>query len=861
MAENESGTMQDTAVEAVEAIAWPEADEFVAEHYGLAGEITTYRDEPPSYFVRYEEVVCRLDFGSSAEELRRFRHEQDLLHHIRSAIGRVDAPEVLASQQGPELIALDGTPAEGDQPFARLFALPPGVLMPDAETLTPKELERLGAFGAQLVRDLSAADERESSDEPTVPLLAEEDLRQAGPQVVQCLRLMSDPAVRDPIAKATVIALRKVQSLGDRLRSQLIHHHPAGDSLVGIVTEDGWVPTGFCDPDALGEGWIVAVLAAICGDVLGAAGGTVSDILPVVKAFHAELPLNEAELSALWPLTLARIALKRAQLELDSTEADAQDLRLIRRQFDIASSADPILVEAQIHEAVDWPLPPIPEFSPLLPEVDSADIRLVDLSPASPLFAEGNWNDAEIDWRLLARIAWDTKMGATRFGEYRLSRGGAADADNLSLHVDFCLPAGVTVAAPFGGTITQVSGPLTLTSKEATLYLEGAETVLAEGTMLFAGDRIGSVAGAEGSVGGLRIRLARYPDIDPPLFANAKTAGLWERIVLSPSAILGLDVDAPSEESTEYVRGWKEFLFDAQGRRYIDLTGAAGLLGYGNPELAGSAYRQWLLLGGVPGTGIEREYQAALLQDMPGHLDTILALTDELQAMEIARQLAERLFDPEDGAVIADERRSGFWRSGTHFWSFQSEGIVPDIIVTGSPVPQERLAAVILSRKVLPEGLELPQPDASTVGCRMGLTVLDALEDSSLREHASHIGALLRKRLDDLKERHPAIIDIRGQGLSVDLQLSGVSAQTLVRALEKEGILLAPPLETDSISLTAPLCMSEETVDHVIASLSRLLPVRETERQPEPSKDETQKLTNPSIRNAETLPEEAAKPI
>lgn len=861
MAENESGVTPESADTRVNETVWPEADEFVAEHYGLAGEISVYRDEPPSYFVRYEEVVCRLDFGSTPEELRRFHHEQDLLQHIRSAVGRVDAPEVLASQQGPELIAFDGTLAEGDQPFARLFALPPGVLMPDAETLTKQELQRLGAFGAQLVRDLSAADERENSDEPTVPLLVEEDLRQAGPQVVQCLRMMSDQAVRDPIAKATVVALRKVQSLGEQLRSQLIHHHPVGDSLVGIVTDEGWVPTGFSDPDALGEGWIVAALAAICGDVLGAGYGEIADILPVITAFHAEVPLNAAELSALWPLTLARIALKRAQLELDTRDVDPQELRLARHQFDIAAAADPVLVEAQIHEALDWPLPPVPEFSKLLPEIDLDDVRLVDLSPSSPLFAEGNWNDAEIDWRLLARIAWDTKMGATRFGEHRLSRGGSEETENLALHVDFCLPAGVTVAAPFGGTVSQVSGPLILTSKDATVYLEGVETVLAEGTMLFPGDRIGCVAGAEGSVGGLRIRLSRHAEIDPPLFTDANKAGLWERIVISPSAILGLDVDAPSEESKEFVRGWKEYLYDAHGRRYVDLTGGPGLLGYGHTEIASSAYRQWLLLGGIPGTGIEREYQAALLQDMPGHLDTIIALTDEVQAMEIARQLADRLFDQEEGAIIADERRSGFWRSGQNFWSFQNEETVPDIVVTGSPVPQERLAAVILSRNVLPEGLELPQPDASTVGCRMGLTVLDALEDTSLREHATQMGEMLQTSLADLKTKHPAIVDIRGRGLSVDLQLAEVDAQAVVEALERRSILLAPPIAKDKISITAPLCISPEAIEHLILSLSRLFPLGENEPEEDVSRSEKQGLTISSNGTTDPLSAEDGRPI
>lgn len=827
MAESETESEVSVAEDAANAPLWPEADEFVAEHYGLAGEVTPrWSGDSPSYFIGYEEVTCRLDFGASAEELRRFHHEHDILHHLRAVLGRIDAPEVLASQQGPELISLDGSAAEGDQPFARLFAHPPGSPMPEPGKLTPVELGRLGTFAAQLIRDLAAVGEREPQEEPTVPLLAADDLRQAGPQVVQYLRQLTDPSVRDPIARMAVMALKKVQPLGENLRIQLIHHHPVGESLVGLTSESGWVPTGFCDPDSLGEGWVVSALAALWAESIGAGAGTVDDLLPAAAAFHAELPLTDAELTALWPLTLAHVALKRSQMELYQEDIEDARLQQIRAQFELAANIDPALMEAAVREAVGWPEPAAPEFLPLLPDIDLSQLRLVDLSANSPLFAEGNWSDAEADWRILARVAWDTKMGATRFGEYRLSRGDYAPAtsENLALHVDICLPAEATIAAPFGGTIQQVGGPLVLSGKDATLYLEGVETVLAEGTMVFAGDRLGSVSGAEGSVGGLRIRLAREAGIDPPLFASAETEGRWRRLVLSPSLILGVSVDAPAQTDPGYVRGWKEHIFDARGNRYLDLTGAPGLLGFGNPQMAEAAYRQWLMLGGTPATSIESEYQAAILQDMPGHLDTVLALTDEAQAIDIARQLGSRLFDKDGGAIIADERLTGFWRNGSTCWGFEQHEELPDIVVTGSPVSQERLAAVILSRSVLPEGLELPQPDASVVACRMGLTVLDALEEPERRDHAALMASLLERRLAEVSQKYPALTGVEGKGLGLELQLSDVTAQALAEALRQRAVLTSAPSTADRLTIIAPLCISEESVKFFIAQLEACLP-------------------------------------
>lgn len=830
MADAEYETSPEAMTDGEQSAYWPEADEFVAEHYGLAGEVLPVDIDPPRFFIRYEEVTCRLDFGEEQQLFERFKIEHELLHRLRGETGRIGAPEPLAAQQGADLISLDGSLAEGDQAFARLFAFPPGEPMPDLAELSDLEIGRIGTFAAQLSRDLVAISDLEGHATQTSQLIVDQDLRQVGPQVVHCLRNLTEPAVRDPIARATVTALRQVQPLGEQLRVQLIHHRPIGDNLVGLPGEAGWVPTGFTSPELLGSGWVVASLAGVCAEILQRGTGGASSVLPAIKAFHAELPLTEAELTALWPLVVATVARERAQHELASKDVSASPkLQESRTGFEKTADVEPGVMHAAILQAVEWPLPETAEFLPLLPELDLQDLRLVDLSATSPLFVDGNWNDPEIDWRLLARIAWETKMGATRFGEYRLSRGSAdADARNVALHIDICLPAGATVAAPFGGTVKQTSGPLILSGKDATLYLEGVETVLAEGTMLFAGDRLGSVGGPEGSVGGLRIRLARSPDVDPPLFCSGNELGLWKRLVLSPSMVLGLNVDAPDVAGEGYVRGWNEYLFDSFGHRRIDLTGSAGILGYGHGVLAEAAYRQWLTLGGTVGTSLEAEYQAALLQDMPGHLDTVLALTDETQAMEIARQLADKLFDDPDAVLIADERQSGFWRNGKNAWSFQTAEQTPDIVITGSPVPQERLAAVIISRSVLPDGLELPQPDATAVACRMGLAVLDALDDAALRREASNAADLLWTRLEELSNRNPALIGIEGSGLDLRLKLSGLDATEVANLLQGLGVLVSPPTASDAISVVAPLTLSEGAVAEFVEALAACLPAVES---------------------------------
>lgn len=807
--------------EAMPIFAWPDPEGFLASHYGLSGDIEALPTDPPSYLVRYDEVISRLDFCGDTEQARQFEAEAALLLHMRPETGRVEGPQPLETNEGTLLCAFE---ADGDyrEGYARVCAFPAGLAAPSAV-----DAAVLGSFAARLIRDLAAAaDDARNEDMPA--LWSASDLRQAGPAVVKILRQVNDPAIRDPIAKAMVSALRRVQALGPELRSQLIHHHPIPRELMGALTDGAWQPTGFVDPASLGEGWVVASLAAVCADLLLGPSDDTMAFLPAVAAFHTELPLTEADIKALWPLVIARLGLLRAAAERALVLGDTHDsqwLTTLRDRFDQVTALQPALMEAAIRHTLDWPLRPVPDFGPLLQEIDPESIRLVDLSPSSTAFFEGNWQDPESDWRILARIAWDTKMGATRFGEYRLSRGYArmdGQAQNYALHVDICLPAGTVALAPFGGLLQRDDGRLLLNGPDACLHLEGLDSVLSDGTALFAGDRLGVVAGGEGSIGGLRIRFSRDANLVPPLFVSAREVGLWRQIAISPSVLLGIAIDAPQPFERAFVRGWREHVFDATGRPFIDLSGGAGLLGHGHAGLANAAYQQWLLLNGLLSTPVETEFQAALLQRLPGELDTVVALTSEAAAMDLAQQLGERLFSEDEAPFIADERRTGFGRTGRGFWAFEASGTVPDIVVTGSPVPGEPLAAVVMRRSALPPDLELPQPDASMVACRLGITVIDLLDDPDLIANAADAAEFLEKALTDLAEASEGRLRLSGIGLVQELSVSDLSAPELAARLLQEGVI-AIAVDDSRLQLTPPLCITRANLDHAMTVLAGIL--------------------------------------
>ena len=128
------------------------------------------------------------------------------------------------------------------------------------------------------------------------------------------------------------------------------------------------------------------------------------------------------------------------------------------------------------------------------------------------------------------------------------------------------------------------------------------------------------------------------------------------------------------------------------------------------------------------------------------------------------------------GVCIADEVQVGFGRVGTHFWGFETQGVVPDIVVMGKPIGNGHpLAAVVTTREIadsFDNGMEFFSTfGGNPVSCAVGMAVLDAIEEEQLQDNALRTGTFLRSRLEALKDYHPIVGDVRGRGLFLGVEL------------------------------------------------------------------------------------------
>ncbi len=135
------------------------------------------------------------------------------------------------------------------------------------------------------------------------------------------------------------------------------------------------------------------------------------------------------------------------------------------------------------------------------------------------------------------------------------------------------------------------------------------------------------------------------------------------------------------------------------------------------------------------------------------------------------------------GAVcIADEVQVGFGRSGQHFWAFESQNVIPDIVTLGKPICNGHPMGAVVTRPEIAQafitGMEYFNTFAGNpVSCAMGLAVLDVIEQEQLQKNAAEVGAFLLEALMNLKTQHPLIGDVRGMGLFIGVEL--VKDQTL----------------------------------------------------------------------------------
>ena len=186
------------------------------------------------------------------------------------------------------------------------------------------------------------------------------------------------------------------------------------------------------------------------------------------------------------------------------------------------------------------------------------------------------------------------------------------------------------------------------------------------------------------------------------------------------------------------------------------------------------------------------------------------------------------------GAVcIADEVQTGFGRTGQHFWGFQLQGVIPDIVTMakgiGNGVP---LAAVVTTPQiasVLAKRIHFNTFGGNPVVCAQGKAVLEVIEREKLQDNASKVGHHILAGLEKLQLKHTLIGDVRGRGLMIgvelvkDRQTKEPAKAECARVLElarEMGLLIGKGgLWGQTIRIKPPFCLTLADADFLLEVL------------------------------------------
>jgi alanine-glyoxylate transaminase / (R)-3-amino-2-methylpropionate-pyruvate transaminase len=189
------------------------------------------------------------------------------------------------------------------------------------------------------------------------------------------------------------------------------------------------------------------------------------------------------------------------------------------------------------------------------------------------------------------------------------------------------------------------------------------------------------------------------------------------------------------------------------------------------------------------------------------------------------------------GVCIADEVQTGFGRTGTHFWGFETQGVVPDIVTMAKGIGNGApLAAVVTTPKIaatLAERTHFNTFGGNPVVCAQGKAVLDVIARENLQENALKIGDQIATGLNRLKEKHKIIGDVRGKGLLLGIELvkdratkepAKAECAEVLELSREMGLLLGKGgLYGQTIRFSPPMCLHSRDADFLLEVLDSAL--------------------------------------
>lgn len=208
---------------------------------------------------------------------------------------------------------------------------------------------------------------------------------------------------------------------------------------------------------------------------------------------------------------------------------------------------------------------------------------------------------------------------------------------------------------------------------------------------------------------------------------------------------------------------------------------------------------------------------AVLLEPIQGEGGVVMPPEGYLKAVR-------ELCDEKDLLLILDEVQTGFGRTGAMF-AWQLFDVEPDIFTLAKAIGGGFPMGAMLAKPKIMDTFE-PGDHAATFGgnhlaCAAGIATVEAIVEERLADRASELGAYLKERLEELKEKHEIIKEVRGEGLMIGVELD-TECSGIVEKARNKGVLINCAHE-NVIRFLPPLVIEKEQLDKAVDVLDAVL--------------------------------------
>ena len=221
---------------------------------------------------------------------------------------------------------------------------------------------------------------------------------------------------------------------------------------------------------------------------------------------------------------------------------------------------------------------------------------------------------------------------------------------------------------------------------------------------------------------------------------------------------------------------------------------------------------------------IDDDTAFVILEPIQGESGIIVAPEGFLQEVR-------KLCDEKGIVLIFDEIQAGLGRTG-RLWACDHWNTAPDIlclakgIAGGVPMGATLVRPDILAS--ITKGEHSSTFGGNPISCAAGTAALKAITEDGLIENSDKMGELFKEGLEELKEKHSMIREIRGKGLMIGIELK-FEVKDILMGLIKKGVLMLYS-GRNILRILPPLVISKNDVTQVLHALDSVLTEEEEKR-------------------------------